>query len=106
MTATGPEPPGVERTRLGARALDQWPLVTVLGVMCGGAGIAAAGHWRWASFILGCGVSLAAFWRLVLPPRLIGLLAVRSRWFDVAVTGLMGVGIVALALVVPPMRPR
>ncbi|MDO4783735.1 MAG: DUF3017 domain-containing protein [Propionibacteriaceae bacterium] len=91
---------------MGTRLLAQWPLLTVLATLCCGAGVAATGHWRWASFILGCGVSLAAFWRLVLPRRLIGLLAVRSRWFDVAVTGLMGLGIVALTLIVPPMRPR
>lgn len=92
--------------RLRSRALTQWPLLTVLGVLCFGSGVAVTGHWRWASFILGCGVSLAAFWRLVLPGRVAGLLVVRTRVFDVIFTSVMAIGIIALTLIVPPMRPR
>lgn len=91
--------------RAAAHTLTQWPLLTVLGVVMIGAVVAATGHWRWASFVIGCGVGLAAFWRLVLPGRLAGLLVVRSRWFDVALTALMAIGILFVTLIVPPMAP-
>lgn len=100
----------LHRVRASARrtamTLTQWPLLAVLTVIGAGAAVLATSHWRWGSFIVGCGVGLAAVLRLVLPGRVAGLLVVRSRWFDVLVTGAMAVGILAVTLVVPPMSPR
>jgi hypothetical protein len=45
---------------------------------------------------------LAALLRLVLPVRRAGLLAVRSRVFDVAVLTTLGLGMLLTAVVVPP----
>jgi Protein of unknown function (DUF3017) len=52
--------------------------------------------------VLGAALILAAVLRAVLPARVVGLLAVRSRGFDIVATALLGVVLVALSVVVPP----
>ncbi len=78
--------------------MPQWPLVVVLAVVAVGLGLAGFGVWRSGAIVVGGGVGLAAFLRVVLPFRMAGLLQVRGKAFDVTVLVLAAVGIVALAL--------
>jgi hypothetical protein len=56
-------------------------------------------HFRWGSLAIASGTLVAAFLRLVLPARRIGLLAVRGRIIDVVTMGSIGVALMVLALV-------
>lgn len=85
------------------RVVTALPVAAVLVVLAAGLALALADHWRRGSAALAVAAGLAALLRLLLPTRLVGALAVRSRPFDVAfllaVTALLGV--MALAVVVP-----
>jgi len=80
----------------------QWPLLVVLFLFAVGLALIAASHWRRGAMIIGGAVGLAGLMRLVLPGRVVGLLAVRGRLWDAALTGLAGLAIIVLSLVVPP----
>ena len=82
-----------------------WALVFALGILTAGIVFAAMGRWRLASLVIGVSLLTAAALRLVLPPMAGGLLVVRRRWIDVAVMTMLGLGVVALAFVVPPSAP-
>ena len=79
----------------------QWPLLTVLGGGLVGLTAVALDHFRSGCLVLGISVLFAAFARLVLPARRVGLLVVRSRAFDVVVLTVMGTSLVVLAAAVP-----
>lgn len=82
----------------------QWPLgVTLLGVGLGVL-VTATGHWKLGTSLIGASFVLATALRLLLPERLVGLLGVRSRAVDVACLAVLGVGILVLAIVVPPTQ--
>lgn len=87
-------------------SLNQWPLALVLVVLVAGLGITTTGHWRRGSFVTACSVVLAGALRAVLPNRVAGLLAVRSRWFDTALLLVVGGTMLALTMVVPHSRPH
>lgn len=78
-----------------------WALLLSLALLAAGVAFAAVGRWRMASLLIGGALLLAAVLRLVLPSLAAGLLVVRRRWIDVAVLALLGIGVVALAFVVP-----
>jgi len=80
----------------------QWPLLVVVACFVVGLVLILVNHWRRGSMVLGGATGLAGLFRLVLPPDRAGLLVLRSRWFDVVVTGLAGAAMIVLALVVPP----
>ncbi|HEX2857683.1 MAG TPA: DUF3017 domain-containing protein [Propionibacteriaceae bacterium] len=80
----------------------EWPLGLVLVGVLTGLAIISTGHWRKGSFAFGAAVVAGGLLRAVLPPRMAGLLVVRSRWFDAALTLLTGAAIMVLALIVPP----
>jgi Protein of unknown function (DUF3017) len=61
-------------------------------------------HVKRGTAVLGGALLVAGLLRAVLPTRDIGLLAVRSRAFDVLTTGALGAAIVVLTVVVPPRR--
>ena len=83
--------------------LGQWQLfVVLLGVSAGLVWVGLT-HWKRGSFLIGVAFSVGALLRAVLPADAIGLLGVRRRWVDVACLGLLGVGIITLALIVPPL---
>ena len=82
--------------------LGQWPLFAVLLGVTFGLGWVALGHWKRGSFVVGVAFALGTLLRAVLPADRVGLLGVRGRWVDVACLGLLGAGILTLALVVPP----
>ncbi|EPH02382.1 hypothetical protein HMPREF1531_01688 [Propionibacterium sp. oral taxon 192 str. F0372] len=58
-------------------------------------------HWRRGSMMMGGAMVLAAGLRMLLPERVVGLLVVRSRLFDVLVSLTAGVAMIVLGLVVP-----
>ncbi|MET7768575.1 DUF3017 domain-containing protein [Nocardia sp. NPDC005366] len=67
-------------------------LVIVLAVV-----FVASDRWRRGALFFGGATLLAAAFRLCLPTARVGLLAVRSRPFDVAALGLLGSAIVTIA---------
>jgi len=80
----------------------QWPLLVVLACFALGVLLIIVGHWRRGSMIIGGATGLAGLMRLVLPEDIVGLLVVRGRYWDAAVTGLVGLAIIVLSLIVPP----
>ncbi|MBN4926109.1 DUF3017 domain-containing protein [Hoyosella rhizosphaerae] len=60
-------------------------------------------RWRRGAFVLGVAAILAGWCRLILPEVQAGLLAVRSRPFDVAALAAMGTMIVWLTLSIDPL---
>ena len=102
MAATAPPPAGLSAW---AKLRNQWTLLLVLVSMAASCTIMATGHWRRGAFAFGMTVLLAGVFRLVLPSRLVGLLAVRSRWFDTALLLVAAAALLALTLVVPPSPP-
>jgi hypothetical protein len=76
----------------------------MLAVLAGVAlGLVLVAQDRWRRGLLGVGMVLlgAAVLRLVLPTRSIGMLAVRSRVFDVLTLLAFGVAVIVLTLAVP-----
>ena len=69
----------------------------------GGTGIAIvwSGDWRLGIRCLAAGLCFAALLRLVLPKRDAGMLAVRSRLFDVVLLGGLGAALFFLAQTIP-----
>lgn len=94
----GPRPP----RPWYAQIAGQWPLALVLLGVAAGVAWAGAGHWKRGSFLIGCTFALGALLRSVLPAERVGLLGVRSRAVDVLCLSVLAIGIVVLALVVPP----
>ena len=83
-----------------------WPLLVVVAGVALGLLVSLLGEstWRAGSLVVGAALLVGAGERLVLSDRGAGLLQVRGKAFDVAVLGLAGAAVVALALVVPPGR--
>lgn len=81
--------------------LGQAPLVGVLVVVAAGLAVAALVDWQPGVAVVAAGVLLAAGLRLALPARTAGWLVVRSRGFDAAVLGAIGLGLLVLARTVP-----
>lgn len=90
------------RAREAAKQESAWALLLVVGVVLVGAAVIATSHWRRGAAIVGAALGLGALMRLLLPKRAAGLLAVRSRWFDVLCLGLGCVAIAVVTLIVPP----
>ncbi len=96
----GPRPPRPWYQLIGG----QWPLfVSLLGVTAGLV-VTSTGHWKRGTTLIGATFVLATLLRAVLPERLVGLLQVRGRAWDTLILGVLGVGILVLALVVPPTQ--
>ncbi len=70
-------------------------------IFAAGVGWSALAHWREGPMLMAMSAALAAFLRLVLPDSQRGLLAVRSRGFDIAVYGLFAVALALLAIFTP-----
>ncbi|QLQ16495.1 MAG: DUF3017 domain-containing protein [Micropruina sp.] len=85
------------------QVLGQWPLATVLAGVALGLLVAAVGHWRMGTTLMGLSTTLGGVFRL-LPQQRVGLLAVRSKPLDTIVLLGVGIGITALAWWVPPSR--
>jgi hypothetical protein len=57
---------------------------------------------RWGADLLGAGMVLAAVARVTFPERSAGMLATRRRWTDAATLTVLGLGTLAIGLVLPP----
>lgn len=86
------------------RGPREWPIALVLLVAAASMVVVATGHFKRGSTLFAGAVLLAALLRAVLPAGSAGVLAVRSRWLDVATAGSLGIAVLALTFVVPPLR--
>lgn len=78
----------------------QWPIVLVLTIVGVGLLVTALDAWRAGIVTIGVGLLVGAALRAVLPE--VGMLAVRSRFTDIMVMGVLGLVIVVLALAALP----
>ncbi|WP_236655351.1 DUF3017 domain-containing protein [Streptacidiphilus carbonis] len=78
----------------------QWPIVVVLTLVAVGLAVTALNAFRPGVITIGAGLLLGCALRIALPE--VGMLAVRSRFTDVLVMGVLGVAIVVLALASEP----
>ena len=79
--------------------LSEWPLALIIGGVILGLVIIGLHHFRWGNLLIAGSVLAGAFFRLVLPTRRAGLLAVRSRFTDVVTMSAMGGSLMLLALI-------
>jgi uncharacterized membrane protein YjjP (DUF1212 family) len=101
-TTTGTLPPEGSRAALDRGhplPIRQWPITLVTAVVGAGLLLTWAADFRYGLLVIGMGFLLAAALRLALPE--VGMLAVRSRFTDVAVLLFFGAVIVLLALMAP-----
>ncbi len=96
-------PPGQARVDQGP-LWRQWPLLLALVFFVSGAIVAATGHWRRGSLLMGAAATVAGLLRLMLPGKRAGLLVVRRKWFDVLVLLVAGIGMCVLSVLVPPQQ--
>ncbi|MGW1606902.1 DUF3017 domain-containing protein, partial [Streptomyces eurythermus] len=78
----------------------QWPLLTVVGLVALGLLVTALDAFRAGTLIIGLALLGGAVLRWLLPD--VGMLAVRSRFTDIATYGVLGLAIVLLALMIQP----
>jgi len=103
VRTTGTYPPEGSHSALGRghpAAARQWPILAVLVVAAIGVAVVEFGSFRAGTITVGVAPLLGALLRFALPD--VGLLAVRSRWTDVTLMGVLGVLIVLLALAAQP----
>lgn len=97
--------PRGRRTGGGLRALDLRNLPMVVVLALGGTGIAYAAavprHWLRGVLLLAAACGLAGVFRLLLPVRQAGLLAVRGRVVDVLCYAGLAVAIIGFGLALP-----
>ncbi len=87
-----------DRTSLGAQFLRcHLPMLVVTAVILLAVVFVAWDRWRRGALFFGGAALLAATFRLCLPTARVGLLAVRSKPFDVAALSLLGSAIVFIA---------
>ena len=79
--------------------LGEWPLALIIAGVGLGLVIIGLHHFRWGNLLIADSVLAGAFFRLVLPTRRAGLLAVRSRFTDVVTMSAMGGSLMLLALI-------
>ncbi|ANP48993.1 hypothetical protein J2Z21_002426 [Streptomyces griseochromogenes] len=80
----------------------QWPLLVVLGSVALGLLLTALDVFRWGTLLIGAALLAGAVMRWILPS--VGMLAVRSRFTDIATYGILGLTIVLLTMMAQP-RP-
>jgi hypothetical protein len=84
----------------------EWPFVAVvIAASVGLLVIALLDRFRRGSVVFGGAFVLAAALRRVLPARTAGLLAVRSRAFDVIAFAAVGIAIAVVAIITPAAAP-
>ncbi|WP_437064893.1 DUF3017 domain-containing protein [Streptomyces sp. enrichment culture] len=95
-------PEGGGRAASGAAPAParQWPMLAVLATVGLGLLLTAFDAFRLGTLLVGVALLGGAVLRWLLPG--VGMLAVRSRFTDIATYGLLGVVIVLLALMVQP----
>ncbi|MFH8973332.1 DUF3017 domain-containing protein [Streptomyces sp. NPDC017890] len=78
----------------------QWPILLVVGLVGIGLLLTAMDVFRYGTLLIGAALLVGAALRWVLPD--VGMLAVRSRFTDIATYGVLGLSIVLLALMAQP----
>ncbi|WP_405133396.1 DUF3017 domain-containing protein [Nocardia sp. NBC_01388] len=89
--------PEQRSNRFAAAVRDNLPILLVAAVMVVAVVFLAWDRWRRGTFFFGGATLLAAALRLLLPTERVGLLAVRSKPFDVGWTAVLGSVIIVLA---------
>ncbi len=84
-------------------AREQWPILVVSVVFLVALGLVIADRWRRGALVVGIAVGIAAALRLALTDETAGLLAVRSKTFDVGALGAVAAVMVYLALTIDPL---
>jgi Protein of unknown function (DUF3017) len=79
--------------------LGELPLALVIGGVAAGLVVIALHHFRWGNLLIAGSLLVGALFRLVLPTRRAGLLAVRARFTDVVTMAVMGAALLVLALI-------
>ncbi|MFI0432322.1 MAG: DUF3017 domain-containing protein [Candidatus Nanopelagicales bacterium] len=87
---------------MAARVLRQWPLLVVLLGIVVAMIFVAIDRFRVGSVLLAASVVAAWILRAALTDTQAGLLVVRKRPTDLAVLGVLAIGLVVLSLWVPP----
>ncbi len=77
------------------------PITIVLAIVASGLVLIAFAHWRRGTVALAFAMLLAGLLRLLLSERIIGVLAVRGKAFDVTFYALTGAAMLALAIGLP-----
>ena len=99
MGAQPVEPSGSRPQPWRLRLFSELPLtLVVLGVGVGLL-VIALHHFRWGNVAIASSLLAGALMRLALPARRLGLLAIRSRFTDVATMACIGGSLLVLALV-------
>ncbi|MEU5534660.1 DUF3017 domain-containing protein [Streptomyces sp. NPDC020362] len=78
----------------------QWPMLVVLGGVALGLLLTALDVFRFGTLLIGAALLAGAVMRFILPR--VGMLAVRSRFTDVATYGILGLAIVLLTMMAQP----
>ncbi|MEW1779126.1 DUF3017 domain-containing protein [Streptomyces sp. NPDC086777] len=78
----------------------QWPLLVVLSTVAVGLLLTSLDQFRVGALLIGAALLAGAVMRWILPS--VGMLAVRSRFTDIATYGVLGLAIVLLALMAQP----
>jgi hypothetical protein len=78
----------------------QWPVLSVVLLVGLGLLLTALDVFRWGTLLIGAALLAGAALRWVLPD--VGMLAVRSRFTDIATYGVLGLSIALLALMAQP----
>ncbi|MGY1807139.1 DUF3017 domain-containing protein [Blastococcus sp. SYSU D00669] len=94
-------PPLYVRRPFLAGLLRQAPLLAVLTGVGVGLLLVTVEHWRAGLLVTGLAVVAGAVLRLLLPVRMVGFLAVRSRSVDVLLMGGTGLALAVIALAIP-----
>jgi len=76
----------------------------VLVVAAVGLVVVGIGHFKRGSVVFSAALLLAAALRTVLPTRTAGMLAGRGRLLDAATLTVLGLAVLGLVLIVPPLR--
>ncbi|NLU81820.1 DUF3017 domain-containing protein [Rhodococcus sp. HNM0569] len=79
------------------------PILLVLVIVLVAVGFVLADRWRRGAFVIGLAAVVAGVLRLVLSDDAAGLLAVRSKAFDVGALAVVGGTIVWLAVSIDPL---
>ncbi|MFF9621916.1 DUF3017 domain-containing protein [Streptomyces griseosporeus] len=95
-----PEGGGRAAPRDAPAPARQWPVLAVLGTVALGLLVTALDAFRVGTLLIGLALLAGAVLRWLLPG--VGMLAVRSRFTDIATYGVLGVAIVLLALMAQP----
>lgn len=80
-------------------------ILVLLGAGAGLGVVAFGDDWRLGVRVMGVALAAAGFFRLVLPEKDAGMLAVRRRWVDVLVLAVLAASLILLATTVPEPPP-